>query len=115
MRLCMQAKRFEMQAEQTLELRDGEGARTRTLSAEQWTKQHRGRVDSGISAGKKSTIERDGRNLLPAFRHSLANVHEPAGTRVGAAATLIQVLFGLVRYFCELGMKRSAWRDAYRI
>jgi hypothetical protein len=45
----------------------------------------------------------------------LANVHEAAGMRAGAAATLKKVLLDLVRYFCELGMKRSAWRDAYRI
>jgi hypothetical protein len=115
MRPCTQANRFETQAVQTLELRDGESERIRTLNAELWIKQHVDRRDPAVWAGRGSTIECDGRNLLHAFHHSLANVHEAAGMRAGAAATLKKVLLDLVRYFCELGMKRSAWRDAYRI
>jgi hypothetical protein len=110
----MRANWFEMQTRQQ-ERRDGESERIRTLGAERRTEQHGDRFDPAISAGRESIIERDGRDLLHAFRHSLANVYEAAGTRAGAAATLTQVLLGLVRYFCELGMTRSAWRDAYII
>jgi hypothetical protein len=111
----MQAKRFEMQAGQTVDLRDGKSARIRILSGELRIKQHGDRRDPVISAGRESTNHHDGRTLLHAFRHSLADVHEPASTRGGSAACLTQALLGLVRYFCELGMKHSAWRDADRI
>jgi hypothetical protein len=112
----MEARRFEMQAGQTLNLCDGAGARIKVLSGELWINQQGDPRDPVISAGAQFTIERDGlMTLLHAFRHSLLDVHEPAGTRVGAGASWTKPLFDLVRYFCELGMKHSAWRDAYRI
>jgi hypothetical protein len=115
MRLRMEASRFEMQPGQTLNLRDGAGARIRVLSGELWTNQQGDPRDPVISAGAQFAIERDRLTLLRAFRHSSLDVHESAGTRVGAGASWTKPLFDLVRYFCELGMKHSDWRDAYRI
>jgi hypothetical protein len=111
----MQAKRFEIQPGQTLGLRDGEGARIRVLSGELWITQQGDWRDPVIPAGGEFAIDRDGLTLLHAFRHSMVDVHQPAGTRVSAGASWKKPLLGLVRYFCELGMTRSAWRDAYRI
>lgn len=115
MRLCMHANRFEMQPGQTLDLRDGEGARIRVLSGELWITQQGDRRDPVIPAGGEFAIDRDGLTLLHAFRHSLVDVQEPAGTRASAAGSWKKPLLALLHYFCTLGMKRSAWRDAYRI
>ena len=41
--------------------------------------------------------------MLRASRHSMADMHEPAGTRVGTAASWKKPLLDLARYFCELG------------
>jgi hypothetical protein len=45
----------------------------------------------------------------------MLDLRDVEGTRVSTSASWNKPLLGLVRYFCELGMKRSAWRDAYRI
>jgi hypothetical protein len=115
MKLCMHANRFEMQAGQTLELRDGKGTHIEVLSGELWVTQQGDRRDPVISAGGEFAIGHDGLTLLHAFRQSLVHVQEPAGTRTRAAGSWKRSVLGLLRSFGELGMKRSAWRNAYRI
>ena len=114
MRLCMDANRFEMRAGQTLELRDGKGTHLEILSGEVWITQQGDRRDPIIAAGAEFDIERNGLTLLHAFRPSLVYVHEPARTGT-VVPTIRKFASGLLRYFGELGMQRSAWRRAYRL
>ena len=115
MRLCVEARRFKMQAVQAVVLRDGEGAGIGMRRVKLRIKQQGDRSAPAIAAAEGFSIERDGHPVPHAFRQRSVDVQEPAGTRVGAAAYWKKPLLELVRYFCELGMKRSAWRDAYRI
>ena len=115
MRLCMQANRFEIQPGQTLQLRDGKGTRVEVLSGELWVTQQGDRRDHVIWAGGEFAIDRNGLTLLHAFRRTPVYVQEADGTRTRAAGSWQKSLLGLLHYLGELGMKRTAWRVAYRI
>jgi len=115
MKLCMESNRFEMQAGQTLELRNGKGVRLEVLSGELWVTQQGDRRDPVIETGGEFAIDRDGLTLLHAFQPTLVTVQEPAGSRAPATTSWKKVVSGLFGYFGELGMRRAAWRNAYRI
>jgi hypothetical protein len=115
MRLCMEANRFEMQAGQMLALRNGKGAQLEVLSGELWVTQQGDRRDYVISGGGAFVVDRTGLTLLHAFRHTLVYLQEPAGSRAPATTSWKKVVSGLFGYFGELGMRRAAWRNAYRI
>ena len=118
MRLCMEANRFEMQAGQTLELRNGKGAHLELLSGELWITQQGDRRDHMLATGGALVVERNGITLLHAFAHSLVYLQAPAPSIRPAraiAANLTRFAVRLLKHFGELGMRRAAWRRAYRI
>ncbi len=114
MRICTDASRFALTARQTATLRDAQGTRIECLSGSLWITQEGDTRDVVLGPGEELTLERAGATLVHAFVPSLvlAVVSHPAAPGVSAWRRLVR---GLSCYFMELGMRRSAWRRAYRI
>ena len=114
MRICTDAARLALTAGQSASLRDAQGTRIETLSGSLWITQEGEGRDIILGPGEGVTLDRKGKTLVHAFRQSLVLVVE---SRPGAPGTAwwIRLAHAVLCYFMQLGMRRSAWRRAYRI
>ena len=114
MRICTDASRLALTAGQTASLRDAQGTRIEPLSGSLWITQEGEGRDIVLGPGEEVVLDRKGKAVLHAFTQSLVLVVEsrpvapgtPWWTRLGHV---------VLCHFMQLGMRRSAWRRAYRI
>ncbi len=114
MRICTDASRLALTAGQTATLRDAQGTRIECLSGSLWITQEHDTRDFVLGPGEDLRLDRAGATLVHAFEPSLVLVLESRPAAPGPSAWT-RFVNGLMCYFMELGMRRSAWRRAYRI
>jgi hypothetical protein len=114
MRICTDASRLALTAGQTVTLRDAQGARIDCLSGSLWITEEGATRDVVLGPGEDARLERPGKTLVHAFKPSEALVFE---SRPAAPGTPLwkRLAYALMCHFMALGMRRSAWRRAYRI
>lgn len=114
MRICTDASRLALTAGQTATLRDAQGTRIECLSGSLWITQEHDVRDVVLGPGEDLRLDRPGATLVHAFVPSLVLVFESQPAAPGMPAWK-RFAHGLTCYFMQLGMRRSAWRRAYRI
>jgi len=115
MRICTDASRLALTAGQTSTLLDAQGTLIECLSGSLWITQEKdGGRDIVLKAGQSFRLDRNGKAVLHAFRQSLVLVVESRPVAPGIP-WWSRLGHGLLCYFIELGMRRSAWRQAYRL
>jgi hypothetical protein len=114
MRICTNTSTLPLAAGQVATLRDAQGTRIECLSGSLWiTQQDEGR-DIVLASGDQVILDRGGKVVVQAFKPSLVLVFESRPAAPGIA-WLTRLAHAVLCHFMGLGMRRSAWRRAYRI
>ena len=113
MRICTDASRLALTAGQIVTLRAAQGARIDCLSGSLWITEEGATRDILLGPGQDARLDRPGKTVVQAFEPSLVVVFE---SRPAAPGTPFwkRFAYALTCYFISLGMRRSAWRRAYR-
>lgn len=104
--------RISLDKRQVAVLREAAGTRITCLSGMLWITQDREGSDWMLRPGEEITLDRNGKTVIEALRPSEARLTEPASS---AAPWWKRAGCAVIGYFTELGMRRSAWRRAYRL
>jgi hypothetical protein len=114
MRICTDVSRLALTAGQIASLRDAQGTRIDCLSGSLWITQEGEGRDIVLGPGEQVTLDRNGKTVVHAFKPSLVLVVESSPIAPGTP-WWTRLAYVVLCYFMELGMRRSAWRRAYRI
>jgi hypothetical protein len=114
MRICTDVSQLAFTAGQSASLHDAQGTRIECLSGSLWITQEDEGRDIVLAPGEAFTLGRNGKTVVHAFKPSLALVIESRPVAPGTP-WWTRLAYALLCHFMELGMRRSAWRRAYRI